>query len=151
MCNSPRESYVDYRTVVAQYDSVQVGFAIFYKSKNGKHVELFWLLVHPNRRREGIGSALIKYMRDVCREEFPHCEKIKLHVNERNGNAKGLYIKEGFHVKGTKHNYPEQGHTSHRMEMEIAEESDEDSEGEGSESSADSSPEPMETNATAEE
>ena len=127
MCNIPREKYKDYRTLVATRNDIQIGFAIFYKNlKSSKHVELFWLLVHPFHRRKGIGLSLLKKMRQACIDEFPECEKIKLHVNERNGNAKSLYEKIGFTLKGTKHDYPELGETSHRMEMEIYNDDDDD-------------------------
>ena len=79
-------------------------------------------------------------MRESCIEEFPQCDKIKLHVNERNGSAKNLYVKLGFTVQGTKHNYPEQGETSHRMEMAIydAEDSEDDEDCSDEESSVES-------------
>ena len=127
MCSVQRETYLDYRTLVATRNDAQVGFAIFYKNgKNAKHVELFWLLVHPFHRRKGVGLCLLNEMRRVCIEDFPDCDKIKLHVNESNGIAKSLYEKIGFTLKGTKHDYPEIGETSHRMEMEIDIEEDED-------------------------
>ena len=138
MCNLPREKYANYRTLVATRNNIQVGFAIFYRNKaSAKHVELFWLLVHPFHRRKGVGLSLLKEMRQYCIDEFPECEKIKLHVNERNGNAKSLYEKIGFALKGTKHDYPEIGETSHRMEMEIYNEDDDDSSDDTSDSSDD--------------
>ena len=67
----------------------------FYKNgKNAKHVELFWLLVHPFHRRKGVGLCLLNEMRKVC-IEISDCDKIKLHVNESNGIA-NLYKKIGF-------------------------------------------------------
>ena len=66
-----------------------------------KHVTTFAMSVHPDRRRHGVGSALLKqFIRWVS--ENPHLKKIELHVHADNLPAIHLYEKTGFVKEGVR-------------------------------------------------
>ena len=61
------------------------------------------LAVHPEYRRLGIASALIKEMIDIMRDR--DCRSIFLEVRVSNEQAMKMYEKFGFSLLGTRKNY----------------------------------------------
>lgn len=61
------------------------------------------LAVHPDYRRLGIASHMIKEMIDVMREN--NCRSIFLEVRVSNEEARKMYEKFGFSLLGTRKNY----------------------------------------------
>ena len=61
------------------------------------------IAVHPDYRREGIGSKILTLLTNICEEKG--MDNITLEVRESNFSAKALYEKEGFSVCGVRKNY----------------------------------------------
>ena len=61
------------------------------------------LAVHPQYRRRGIASWLIKEMIDIMRNSA--CRSIFLEVRLSNEQARSMYGKFGFSLLGTRRNY----------------------------------------------
>ena len=61
------------------------------------------IAVHPDRRGEGIGKAIMKHLEEVSLKE--DLRKIQLEVGRRNSVAKGLYRQCGFTAIGFRKNY----------------------------------------------
>ena len=59
--------------------------------------------VHPDYRREGIGSKILSLLTDICIEKG--METITLEVRESNRSAQALYEKDGFSVCGIRKKY----------------------------------------------
>jgi len=69
----------------------------------GGEVEILDLAVHPNHRRHGHGSFLLKTF--VQRLSQSAVQKIFLEVRESNVAAIALYRKLGFQISGRRPNY----------------------------------------------
>jgi ribosomal-protein-alanine N-acetyltransferase len=61
------------------------------------------LAVHPQHRRLGIASSLIKEMIDIMRDR--DCRSVFLEVRISNEQARIMYEKFGFSLLGTRKNY----------------------------------------------
>ncbi len=65
--------------------------------------ELYNIATHPDFRKKGFSSMLMKAMKDEARKKGK--EKILLEVREGNASAIALYEKFGFKVDGVRKNY----------------------------------------------
>lgn len=61
------------------------------------------IAIHPQYRREGIGSKILALLTDICRERG--METITLEVRVSNLPAKTLYERNGFLVYGVRKKY----------------------------------------------
>lgn len=69
----------------------------------GEEAEIFDLLVHPNHRRHGYASCLLKdFVRHVSQSAI---QKVFLEVRESNTAAIALYKKFGFQISGRRLHY----------------------------------------------
>lgn len=64
-----------------------------------RHVTTFAMSVHPNWRKCGIGSALLKDFLQWTQDN-PRIQKVELHVHATNTAALSLYSKHGFATEG---------------------------------------------------
>lgn len=83
------EGLFDYRVVVAQEDGQTAGFAAFSED------ELAWLYVAPDKRRKGVGSALIDYALSQINGD------VNVEVLRGNEPALAAYRKAGFVLQET--------------------------------------------------
>lgn len=83
------EGLFDYRVVVAQEDGQTAGFAAFSED------ELAWLYVAPDKRRKGVGSALIDYALSQINGD------VTVEVLRGNEPALAVYRKAGFVLQKT--------------------------------------------------
>lgn len=86
---------------VARSGSETVGFLI--ASRAGDDFELVDLGTAPNRRRQGVASALLEVFIHAARSM--ESGRIFLEVRSSNQSARALYRKYGFEVVGTRKNY----------------------------------------------
>ncbi|MEN9206096.1 MAG: ribosomal protein S18-alanine N-acetyltransferase [Thermostichales cyanobacterium SZTDM-1c_bins_54] len=88
-----------------------VGFAILWLILEEAHVVM--LAVHPDYRRRGIGTTLVKHLLQIATEH--HCRWAILEVRISNQAARCLYENLGFVPLGIRKNYyhhpPEDGLT----------------------------------------
>ena len=84
------EGLFDYRVVVAQEDGQTAGFAAFSED------ELAWLYVAPDKRRKGVGSALIDYALSQINGD------VTVEVLRGNEPALAAYRKAGFVLQGVR-------------------------------------------------
>lgn len=68
-------------------------------------VEIDYIIVDNSYRRCGIGSKLVAYLVDYCKDK----SNITLEVNENNISAIGLYKKNGFEVVSKRVGYYNNG------------------------------------------
>ena len=69
----------------------------------GGEAELLNLAARPDRRREGIGGALLGEVLLTCRRAG--CGTLYLEVRDSNTAARSLYRKNGFEAIGKRRNY----------------------------------------------
>lgn len=91
----------DFSFLVAKDDGKVVGYAIYHGLK--EEFDLHNLAVHPDFRKKGIGSALMKKVIDDAQKN--DTLEIYLQVRESNDEAKKLYSKFGFKVIGKRARY----------------------------------------------
>lgn len=88
------------KMLVSEYDGVVVGFAKlteFYVA-GGKYGCILWLAVHPNHRRKGIASALVKAgVGDLKRESLG---AVFASVQRTNKASLATFRREGFEGVG---------------------------------------------------
>lgn len=87
--NDPRHAWW-----VAQINQKLVGFA--HASLDGVDCKLDKLYVHPDKQRQGIGSALLASAQEWARAQ--HARRLWLQVNRGNTQAIAAYQKQGFHI-----------------------------------------------------
>ena len=95
------------------YDNNPFSKCIVYDDKNIKglmyfeeiyeRVDIDYIIVSNNYRRQGIGSKLLEYLIDYCKKK--NISNITLEVNENNIPAINLYKKYGFEIVATRKNY----------------------------------------------
>ena len=90
--------------LVAKIQNGIVGYVIFnIQEKNNpimryrKQLQIEAICVDENDRAKGIGTELLKYLKNIAKEK--NCTDMYLTVNEENINAIKLYEKFGFKVK----------------------------------------------------
>jgi len=71
-----------------------VGMCMLRGFDEGYEIPSFGIIVHPDYRDKGIGSAGLDMATEVC--ERLKCKKIRLTVDEGNERAKRMYKKAGF-------------------------------------------------------
>lgn len=86
------------RTILTQTSS---GFAI--GQSIGIEAELLMIVVHPERRQQGEGHALLHEFEASCRQR--NISELYLEVGESNLAARGLYSKAGFQKVGLRKDY----------------------------------------------
>lgn len=79
----------------------QDGFALGRMA--GPEVELLTLAVHPSKRRQGIGAALLAEFETTARNH--HAEQAFLEVAQDNQAARALYATHGYCEAGHRKNY----------------------------------------------
>lgn len=86
---------------ILRIDNQSVAFVIFFIAQNSsfKHLQdgngvLALMGVHPDYRRKGYGSIIMRYL--THRFEELNCEQGWLSVNENNSSAQNLYTKFDF-------------------------------------------------------
>ncbi len=85
-----RENLFDYTLRVAEWDGQIAGFAAYTED------ELAWLYVDPAYMRRGIGSQLVRYVR-----EHTAARPLIIEVLAGNEPALALYQSLGFHIVDT--------------------------------------------------
>ena len=92
--------------VVAEMDHRLVGYAGFWLENGRAHIAK--LAVHPDYRRRGIGSELLRQMIGQIRRV--RCDEAFLEVRRSNSAAQELYRRFGFHFERVQPNaYPNDG------------------------------------------
>ena len=76
--------------LIAQIGDAIVGFGILEQSFYG-HDFISLLIVHPNHRRRGVATALIRHIESIC-----PTEKLFTSTNESNSIAQGVFESLGF-------------------------------------------------------
>lgn len=84
---------------VAQADSSALwGHAAIFKTPNDEHADL-GIAVHPARRRQGVGSALLRYLMERAREV--QAQDIRVYAGAQNKAAHAFLHKHGFEPVAT--------------------------------------------------
>ena len=92
---------------VARDESGLVGFLVL--CMTGAFVGYIQtILVHPNRRGQGLGSKLVQYAEERILRDSPN---IFMCVSSFNANARRLYQRLGYEVVGELSNYIVNGHS----------------------------------------
>lgn len=89
------------RSVVFMTNDDVVGFICYWAVQSEAH--LMTIAVHPQRRGEGIGKAIMSYMEQMCLKEG--LNRIILEVARRNEEARNLYKSLGFSAIGFRKRY----------------------------------------------
>jgi GNAT superfamily N-acetyltransferase len=79
---------------VAHQNRMPVGFA--HATLKGTDCKLDKLYVHPDKQRQGIGSALLDAVRNWARQQ--QAGRLWLQVNRGNAQAIAAYLKYGFRI-----------------------------------------------------
>lgn len=101
--------------LVAKEDQKVLGYLIAWKIEDQLH--LANIAVHPNERRKGIGSELLKTILAIAAEI--RCKSIFLEVRESNRVAQNFYRKFGFIHILTQKNYYHDGEDALIWEKKI--------------------------------
>lgn len=83
----------DTNVVVAGAPGVVDGFGIMIYREEDAHLVLF--AVQPNRRREGLGSAILGWLEDVARAAGTR--RIRLECRRDNVAGRNFYSEHGYH------------------------------------------------------
>ncbi len=102
-------------TLVALDDSRIAGFIIGYAS--GETGFIYTLDVHPEYRRKGVGSMLIRALEEILRSQGTR--RIRLEAAVKNSAALELYRKAGYREKELLRNYYGRGKNAVRMWKEL--------------------------------
>lgn len=102
-------------TLAAFEDNRMAGFIIGYAS--GDTGFIYTLDVHPDYRRKGVGSMLIRALEERLRSQG--VERIRLEAAIKNPAALELYRKAGYHKKEMLRNYYGRGKNAVRMWKEL--------------------------------
>ena len=62
--------------------------------------DLYWIIVDPDRRREGLGKSLLARMEKDLSENSAKIVRVETSSKENYGAAARFYSKEGFDVAG---------------------------------------------------
>jgi len=84
----------------------------------GKEMEILNLAVHPEKRRQGLGTKLLTAALNFFRRK--QGEKVFLEVRPSNASALTLYKQAGFRIKGWRRNYyPDNGEDALVMVLKL--------------------------------
>ncbi|MGB9615918.1 MAG: ribosomal protein S18-alanine N-acetyltransferase [Desulfomonilaceae bacterium] len=89
------------RALVFELDGRIVGYLCCWEIVDECHI--LNIAVHPDYRRQGVGSAILKILEAACRAKG--LTRILLDVGRRNNPARNLYKKMGFKAVGFRKNY----------------------------------------------
>ncbi|MEW6532866.1 MAG: ribosomal protein S18-alanine N-acetyltransferase [Thermodesulfobacteriota bacterium] len=89
------------RSTVFRLNSRIVGYACWWEVLDEGHLMTF--AVHPERRGQGFGKAILRYLEEVCFKDG--IRRIILEVGRKNTVARTLYRKCGFAVIGFRKRY----------------------------------------------
>ena len=101
--------------LVAKEKNQLVGYLIAWKIEDQFH--LANIAVHPDQRRKGIGSQLLKTILEIGKEV--KCKNIFLEVRESNISAQDFYRKFGFAHTLTQKQYYHDGEDALILEKEL--------------------------------
>ena len=101
--------------LVAKEKNRLVGYLIAWKIEDQFH--LANIAVHPDQRRKGIGSQLLKTIFEIGKEI--KCKNIFLEVRESNISAQDFYRKFGFANTLTQKQYYHDGEDALILEKEL--------------------------------
>jgi ribosomal-protein-alanine N-acetyltransferase len=101
--------------LVAKENSRLVGYLIAWKIEEQLH--LANIAAHPDERRKGIGSQLLKTILEIGKEV--NCNNIFLEVRESNIPAQNFYRKFGFVHTITQKQYYHDGEDALILEKEL--------------------------------
>lgn len=90
--------------LVAETSRKVIGYSSLKIEGNLAH--LLSIAVHPQKRREGIGSKLMQSMRKRLKNA---CERLFLEVRQSNKGAQKFYQKLGLQMRGRKKGYYSNG------------------------------------------
>jgi ribosomal-protein-alanine N-acetyltransferase len=90
----------------------------------GDEVHILNLAVHPQRRRSGVGRALVELVLQEAREHGARV--VTLEVRRENTTAMALYRSLGFHERGVRRNYYGRGQDAIIMSRTTTENGGED-------------------------
>lgn len=93
---SSREAYAKGWIRVAEFHGIVVGLACVRHKKRPPETKMYFLVVNPQLRNNGIGSALLK---DI-KEQSP-TGRIVLDVNQDDESAVRFYMTRGFTITGS--------------------------------------------------
>jgi len=89
------------RLTVFRLNSQIVGYACWWEVLDEAHLMTF--AVHPDRRGQGLGRAILQYIEEVCLKDG--IRRIILEVGRKNTTARSLYRRTGFAVIGFRKRY----------------------------------------------
>lgn len=89
------------RSLVFELETRIIGYLCLWEIVDECHI--LNIVVHPEYRRQGVGSAIIEITEAACRAKG--IARVLLDVGRRNRPARNLYKKMGFKVVGFRKNY----------------------------------------------
>ena len=95
----------------------QGGYLALNLRRNSRVARIYSLAVDPESRRQGLAEALIAAARYSAREAG--CDRLRLEVRASNTAARRLYGRMGFHLRGERKDYYEDGETALLFEAAI--------------------------------
>ncbi|WP_406656220.1 ribosomal protein S18-alanine N-acetyltransferase [Methanolobus sp. ZRKC2] len=87
--------------VVYEKEKEILGYAIIGDSERKAHLQN--IAVHPDLRRQGIGTELLEWCIDLVKLYGYH--EIVLEVREKNIGSQAFYAHRGFEIRGTVESY----------------------------------------------
>ncbi|MEJ8838287.1 GNAT family N-acetyltransferase [Ramlibacter sp. AN1133] len=102
----------DTNVAVAGPPDALAGFGIMIYREEDAHLVLF--AVHPSRRRQGIGSALLGWLEDVARTAG--CRRIRVEARRDNVAGRNFYSEHGYHEQAIERNRYHAGVDGVRLE-----------------------------------
>jgi ribosomal protein S18 acetylase RimI-like enzyme len=111
----------DTNVVVAGPPGVVEGFGIMIYREDDAHLVLF--AVQPDRRRQGVGSAMLAWLEEVARAAG--VRRIRLECRRDNVAGRNFYSEHGYHEREIEGNRYSAGVDGIRLEKWLRRDSDE--------------------------
>jgi ribosomal-protein-alanine N-acetyltransferase len=102
--------------LVVSRGGIMQGFAIMKFADDAAHLLL--LAVQPNARREGVGTALLKWLEKSC--DTAGIAQVRLEVRASNDMAKQFYASLGYRLVGRMNAYYDSQEAAVVMEKSLA-------------------------------
>lgn len=103
--------------LVCTRDGVVVGDAVVLYRRRTAAARLYSLVVDPDRRRQGLGQALLAGAEAAACARGRH--SLSLEVRHDNQAALGLYLRAGYILIGSVPDYYEDHESAHRMRKRL--------------------------------